>query len=189
MRRLHILWQRLIPALLVFLLTSPAMAVELGKPTGPVVVTLAGAIGNTNRPPYDEKTDLFLKYHEKTFEKAAAFDYAMLEALGTQQVEIKVPAWAAPVRLEGPRLADLLAAVGAEGKTVSLVALDGYASEISWTEVKALNWIVGIKRDGRYLGLGQQGPLWVVYTYPDGRDLSNDDELRWPWATFYIEVQ
>ena len=182
-------WRRLLLAITAVMMTAaPAGAVELEAPKGPVVVTLAGAIANTNRPPYDEKSDLFLKYHEKSFAKAAAFDYAMLEALGTQQVEIKVPAWAVPVRLEGPRLADLLAAVGAEGKTVSLVALDGYASELTRDEVTALNWIVGIKRDGQYLGLGQQGPLWVVYTYPDGRVLSDDDELRWPWATFYIQV-
>ena len=68
--------------------------------------------------------------------------------------------------------------------------------EISWLwkfhavhhSVQALDWIVGIRQDGRDLGLGERGPLWVVYTYPDGRKLSTDDELRWPWATFYIEI-
>jgi len=169
--------------------TAAAGAAELEAPGGPVVVTVAGNIENTNRPPYDAGTDLFLKYHEKTFDKAVEFDYAMLEALGLQEVEIKVPAWDAPVHLEGPRLEDLLAAVGGTGRSITLVALDGYASAITWADVTALNWIVGIRRDGEYLGLGQQGPLWVVYTYPDGRPLTDDDELRWPWATFYIEVE
>ncbi|MEQ8356063.1 MAG: hypothetical protein RH942_11045 [Kiloniellaceae bacterium] len=173
---------------LLWLSLSAAQAAELGKPEGPVVLTLAGEIQNTNRPAFDTSRDLFLKYQGKEFSAAAEFDYAMLEALGMHQVEISIPAWPAPVRLEGPRLQDLMAAVGAGGKTALLVALDGFASEISWAEVTALDWIVGIKRDGKYLGLGQRGPLWVVYSYPDGRDLTDDDELRWPWATFYIEV-
>jgi hypothetical protein len=29
----------------------------------------------------------------------------------------------------------------------------------------------------------------VVYSYPDGRALTAEDELRWPWATFYIEIE
>lgn len=63
------------------------------------------------------------------------------------------------------RAADLprpLGAVVVTGKTVTLVALDGYASEIPWADVTSLDWIVGIRRDGRRLGLGQEGPLWVV---------------------------
>jgi hypothetical protein len=81
-----------------------------------------------------------------------------------------------------------MAAVGAGGKTATVVALDGFASEISWADISSLNWIVALKRDGAYLGLGQRGPLWIVYTYPDGRPLTAEDELRWPWAAFYIEI-
>jgi hypothetical protein len=171
------------------LLAAPAAAGELEKPDFPVVVTLAGKIANTNRPAFDPAADLFLKYHERSFGKAAAFDIPMLEALGLHQVEVKIADWPAPVTVEGPYLKDLLAAVGAAGDTVSLVALDGYASELNWSDVEALDWIVGIRADGKPLGLGQRGPLWVVYSYPDGRALTAEDELRWPWATFYIEIE
>lgn len=172
-----------------FFLATPAAAADLEQPDFPVVVTLAGKIANTNRPPFDPAADLFLKYHERSFDKAAAFDVPMLEALGLHAVEVKIPEWPEPVVVEGPHLKDLLAAVGAEGDTVSLVALDGYASEINMSDVAALDWIVGLRADGQPLGLGQRGPLWVVYTYPDGRALTAEDELRWPWATFYIEIQ
>ena len=174
--------------ILAALNTSPAAAAELGRPAGPVVLTIAGEIGQTNRPPFDPAADLFLKYHERTFEKAAAFDYAMLEALGLQEIEVSIPEWPAPLHLAGPRLTDLLTAVGVTGKDVTFLALDGYASEISWADVTALDWIVGIKRDGAYLGLGQQGPVWVVYRYRDGRPLTLADEQRWPWAAFYIQI-
>lgn len=175
-------------ALLMGALLPATVAAQLAKPQGPVVVTIAGEIEHTNRPPFDPVRDLFLSYHEKAFEKAVEFDYAMLEALGMHQVEISIPEWPAPLRLEGPRLEDLMAAVGAGGKTLTVVALDGYASEIPWADVTSLNWIVGIRSDGAYLGLGQQGPLWVVYTYPDGRPLTLEDEQRWPWAAFYFEI-
>jgi len=171
------------------LLALPAAAAELAPPQGAVVVTVAGNIANTNRGPFDPAVDLFLKYHELSFDKAAAFDRAMLERLGLHKVTVAIPAWPAPVTLEGPRLKDLVAAVGGSGRTVTLVALDGYASEIAWDDLQALDWIVGVKADGRPLGLGQRGPLWVVYGAPEGRALTADDELRWPWATFYIEIR
>ncbi|MEO3431377.1 hypothetical protein AAFN88_21145 [Pelagibius sp. CAU 1746] len=174
----------------LFGLDGPPLRAEgLARPEGAVVVTVAGQIENANRPPFDADKDFFLKYHERKFDKATEFDIAMLEGLGMQSVELKIDAWPEPVYVQGPYLRDLLAAAGAAGATVTLVALDGYASEISWAEVEALDWIVGLRQDGKPLGLGQRGPLWVVYTYPDGRPLTADDELRWPWATFYIEIE
>jgi len=175
-------------ALLLGLAAPTARAAELETPEGAVVVTVAGTIQNTNRGPFDPQTDLFLKYHGRSFTQAAAFDRAMLEALGLYEVEVSIPGWPAPVRVEGPRLKDLVTAVGGAGSRITLLALDGYASEISWAELEALDWIVGINQDGHDLGLGQRGPLWVVYTYADGRPLTAEDELRWPWAAFYIEI-
>ncbi|GAB4361092.1 MAG: hypothetical protein Kow00114_15340 [Kiloniellaceae bacterium] len=179
----------LILAVLLLLPCAAARAAELPSPTGAVVVTVAGAIENTNRGAFDPAKDLFLKYHERHFDKAAAFDLAMLEQLGMHAVEIRLEGWPEPVYLEGPYLRDVIAAVGGRGAGVTLLALDGYGSEIAWDELQALDWIVGIRQDGRPLGLGQRGPLWVVYTHRDGRALTAEDELRWPWATFYIEVR
>ncbi len=131
---------------LVFALSAqPLRAAELARPEGPVVVTVAGNIENSNRPAFDAARDLFLKYHERSFDKAAAFDTAMLEALGLHTVEIDLEAWPGPVYVQGPYLRDLLGAVGAKGKAITLVALDGYASEISWEDLQKLDWIVGIR--------------------------------------------
>ncbi len=169
--------------------SAPVAAAGLPAPRGAVVLTVAGNIENTNRPPFDAGRDLFLNYHDRGFERAAAFDREMLESLGMQEVEIAWEGGPAPVRLAGPRLKDVVAAVGGSGSAIALLALDGYASEIAWAELESLDWIVALSQDGRPLGLGERGPLWVVYTYPDGRPLSAEDELRWPWATFYIEIE
>ena len=179
----------LILAVLLLLPFAAARAADLPLPKGAVVVTVAGNIQNANRGPFDPAKDLFLKYHERRFDKAAAFDLAMLENLGMHAVEIRLDGWAEPVTVEGPYLRDLIAAAGGSGAGVTLLALDGYGSDIAWDELQALDGIVGIRQDGRPLALGQRGPLWVVYTYPDGRALTAEDELRWPWATFYIEVR
>ena len=163
-------------------------ASELETPTGPVVLTVAGAIANTNRAGFDEFEDGFLNYHEKHFERAAAFDLAMLEALGTWEVTLDVEGWPGPLTFEGPWLDDVLEAVDASGGTITLMALDGYAVVLDRSELSEADWLVALKRDGEYLGIGQRGPLWVVYRPLNDRAPTSDDEARWPWSVFYIEV-
>lgn len=164
-------------------------AKELGQPAGPAVLTIVGSISATNRGPFDEFEDAFFKHHERRFDKAAAFDAAMLEALGAHEVTVSYAKWPRAFRFEGPWLKDVLAAVGAAGKDVSILALDGFATEISAADLAAYDWIVAVKRDGRYLDIGQHGPLWIVYARRDGKALTEEDEQRWPWAAFLIEVK
>ena len=176
----------------VILWLAPAAelaAAELAAPTGPVALTVAGSLGKTNRPAFEAFEDSFLAYHERHFKRAAAFDLAMLEALGLSRVTLKAPNWPRAVTLEGPRLADLLAAVEARGGDITLLALDGFAVKVTRDELAQTDWIVAIRADGRPLGLGQRGPAWLVYDPADGRAPTDDDEARWPWSVFYIEIR
>ena len=172
-------------------LLSPAagMATELATPGGPVVLTVTGNITQTNRGPFNDFEDAFLKHHERRFQKAAAFDLAMLEGLGMHDVVIEYDAWPKSYRFQGPWLKDVLTAVGAVGRKVTILALDGFAQEISKQDLEAYDWIVAIKRDGRFLDIGRHGPLWVVYGRRDGKAMTEEDEQRWPWAAFMIDVQ
>jgi len=170
-------------------LPGTALADGLPQPSGQVVLTIGGKIGKTNRAPSDGFDDAYLNNQELGFDKAAAFDLAMLEALGTQTIKLGFESWPKEYRFEGPWLRDLLAAVGAEGKTVRAFALDGYAVEIPVKELESRAWMVALKRDGQYLGLGSRGPLWLLYRLPDGQTPTADDEARWVWATYYIEVE
>ena len=171
------------------LLPFSLRAGEFGKPAGPAILTVIGAIEHTNRNPFDAFEDGFFKHHDRQFSRAAVFDAGMLEALGMHPVEISYSGFPKPYRFEGPWLKDVLAAVGAPGKDIAIVALDGFASEISAADLAAEDWLVAVKRDGRYLDLGQRGPLWVVYARRDGKPLTLEDEQRWPWAAFLIEVK
>src|SRR5215510_15779014 len=101
------------------LLACPTVgsAAELGQPAGQVVLTVAGNFGATNRGPYDDFEDGFFKHHERKFDKAAAFDLAMLEGLGMHEVTVAYSGWPRTMRFEGPWLKDVLARPAAPGRT------------------------------------------------------------------------
>lgn len=165
---------------------SPAHA-DLPKPTGGVILTIGGAVSESNRGPSDMFNDAFLSSHEYSFDKAATFDVAMLEGLGMVSATIKADPWPRAVTIEGPLLRDVLATAGWEGATINTLALDGFAVEISKADIEARDWILAIKADGEYLGVGGHGPAWLVYDVPGGRATA-EDESRWPWAVFYIQA-
>ncbi len=168
-------------------LGGSSLADQLAAPSGPVVLTIAGQIGVANRGPVDALRDSILAYHEISFETAAEFDRAMLERLGTHEIELTYEEWPEAYRFSGPRLVDVLAAAGVQGRAITVTALDGYAEEISADELESRDWIVALERNGHPLGIGGRGPLWIVYALA-GRSASHDDEARWPWAVFFIEV-
>lgn len=166
-----------------------AMAEELPPADGQAVLTIVGDIQHTNRSGFDVFEDPFINYHERTFEKAAEFDLTMLESLGMQEIEVSYQDWPRPVRLAGPRLDDVLDAVGAEPTKMTTVALDGFAVELTRDDLDERDWIVAIKRDGEYLDIGQRGPTWIVFDPGDDKSITAEEEGSWPWAAFYIELQ
>jgi hypothetical protein len=167
----------------------PLHAAEPARPSDAVMLTVIGRIAGTNRPAYSESEDAFIGYHEYRFERAFEFDRPMLEALGMLEATIAYDGWPAPIRFEGPHLRAILDLVGAEGDSVTLVALDGYAERIEWSELDEQDWILALRSNGRDLGIGQHGPSWLVYKPRDGRLATGDDEARWPWAVFLIVVE
>lgn len=162
-----------------------------GRPplSGPVVLTVAGAVQNPNRGPVDPFADGFFVHHEIAFDRATEFDLAALEALGMHEVSAQYPNWPARSTFEGPLLADVLAAAGAAGRTVRTLALDGYAAEIPASDLRTYPIVLAVKRDGRYLGLGGRGPLWVIYPRDDFPALQQaKDDASLAWAVFAILV-
>jgi hypothetical protein len=168
---------------------SKLSAGEEHKPKGPAVLTLAGKIDRTNRGGYDEGQDLFFKYHGKSFAQALELDHAMLEGLGLRRATLVYAGWPKPITVEGPVLQDVLAAAGAQPGRIRITALDGFTTEMAWSDLARETWIVALKADGKPLGIGQRGPCWVVYARGDGKPATAEDETRWPWAAFFIEIE
>lgn len=180
----------LFTALGAMLAAGPASAGMLKKPTGRVILTIAGNVANTNRPPYDEHRDGFIKYHEHKFKKAAEFDAAMLDSFGVHTVTIAFPKWGPkPFTFSGPRLADVLKAAGWDGKSITTLALDGFGTKISKADLAAHDWILATRVNGHPPGIGQKGPLWLVFGLPGNRQATDKEEEQWPWALFYIQAE
>lgn len=177
---------RLLALLAALLLAAPASAAE--APKGMVLLTIAGQVGETNRGPLDPHEDGFLKYQERSFQKAFAVDRGTLEALPQHEITIDVEGWPRSHKLKGPLVADVLKLAGAEGKTVTFYALDGFATRFEPKELQERAWVLAHTADGRPLGIGGRGPLWMAYDVPSGK-ASTDEEGRWAWAVFYAEVE
>ena len=174
----------LLAALLWLVPAAPPAAADVSKPSGTVVLTVAGNIGNSNRPAYDSWRDDLLKYHEYEFDKAFEFDRAMLESLGMSEVRIDRGDWPTAVTFSGPLLRDVLKTAGWRGGELVTLSLDGYSRRIPRAEVEALHWVLATRADGRPLGIGGRGPLWLLFDPTGDRPASEEDEG--PWALFFI---
>lgn len=174
----------------LWLYIAPAQAADMKPPAGAVVLTIGGEIANTNRPPFDEKRDSFLKFHERKFARAMQFDRAMLDGLGTHEISITFPGWGGgPVKFKGPRLSDVLKAAGWQGKQITTLALDGFGTKIAKADIDAHDWVLATATNGSPLGIGQRGPLWLVFDPPGDRPATKDEEGKWPWAIFFIHAE
>ena len=169
------------------MIAASAPAADVEAPSGPVVLTVAGDIANTNRSAYDENSDVFFRYHEQAFDRAFEFDLAMLEGLGMTEVRVEYRDWNAPIDFSGPRLADVLSAAGCGSGPLVTLALDGFATEMAAAEIETRSWVLATRADGRPHSIGGRGPLWLVFDPPGDRPATEEEENMWPWALFFIE--
>ena len=87
-------------AVTIALTLQGAFAGPLATPTGKVVLTISGKIGESNSP------------------KGAQFDMAMIEKLPQHSFTTLTPWLKQPVKFTGPLLRDVLAAVKAQGTVI-----------------------------------------------------------------------
>jgi len=173
----------------VFVAAILSLAPVKADNAGPITLTVIGNVANTNRPAFDAFKDGFFKFHDKTFQKAFEFDRAALKALPQVMLTAKAEPWAAGITASGPRLKDVLAAVGvAEDAQVTLFALDGYGVELGPDDRKAEDWVLAIDVDGKPLPLGGRGPAWLLVDTAD-KEATADAEARWVWSVFLIAAE
>jgi hypothetical protein len=134
-------------AVVLAVFACPATADGLSEPKGRVVLTLSGQIGQPNRG------------------SDAVFDMNMLETLPQHSFTTRTPWYDRPVRFTGPLLADVLAAAGAQGKTINASAINDYTIRIPLTDAKAHGVIVARLLDDQPMAVRDKGPLFVVYPF------------------------
>ena len=161
-------WLLLAPALLGTL-CSRAQALE--PPTTVVVLTVGGRVRNTNDG------------------RRAQFDMPMLEALPQQHVVTRTPWFSQARRFTGPLLRDVLAAAGAQGTLLRLVALNDYQVDMPYDDSQRHDVIVARLLDGKPMTVRDKGPLFVIYPFdarPELRSAVYYSRSAWQLRT--IEV-
>ena len=142
----------LIGLLLTLLAGVPAGAAELPAPAGPVLLTIDGAIGKT------------------TNGSAALLDRETLESLGKDKLSTVNPFLQGMHEFEGVPFSRVLDYVGADGRMIAAMALDGYVVDIPVEDLRKFPVILALRRNGANMGVRDKGPIWVVYPlsqYPD----------------------
>ena len=165
---------RLLGSTLGFLLTvffHSGFADTLEAPTGPVLLSVSGAIDTTN------------------VANKARFDRAMLTALGTSSVTTKTP-WSDRVSVyEGVLAETVLKRLGAEGHKVVAVALNDYKVEIPLSDFAKHGVLLAMRRDGKNLSIRDKGPIFVIYPFDDNPELWNEQIFsRCIWQLSRLEI-
>ncbi len=181
--------RRALFALLMFAGVHPALAGDQQPaPRGMVLLTVSGMIGNTNRGPFDSKRDSLLALQKADFKNAFAFDRDMLLALPQGTVTVKTNEFDAPATFSGPRLKEVLGHIEAAQVRTSFVALNGYTGWLDPEDIASSDWILALSADGVPLGLGQQGPIWLLNTRAADFKPNDEHHGHWVYAVFYIKV-
>ncbi len=152
---------------------SSAMAQQpLEKPSGRVLLTISGAIDNTN---VDDK---------------AKFDRAMLLKLGIHTVRTTTSWTDGVCEFEGVLASDIMDAVGAHGTIVTATALNDYVVDIPITDFKKYGVLFALKMDGKELTTRDKGPIWPIYPRDDFPELQNRAaDKKWIYLLYKMEIK
>lgn len=156
---------------LLFSLCVPAMA--LAAPQGPVILKVTGDVDPA-----------------EPAEGEVAFDMAMIQALPQHEVVTANPWVDKPHKYVGPKLADVLTAVGAEGRNITLTALNSFQIRINWDKVKQYDPILAWQDDGMTMKVRDKGPLWFILPldqHPELKRSEFTDMMIWQLSSIDIQ--
>lgn len=176
-------------AMFALLMSSQAWA-EVTKPTGPVIITVAGKIEAGNRGPVGPDDLTLFRVFDVAFEKGFELDREMLVALEQASITATIPGAEDETGVfSGPLLGELASLVGGSERALAPLALDGYQLDIEPELIATHAPILATHLNGVPLSLGEFGPAMVIFpdqTLPELEEELNALEV---WAVFYIEVR
>ena len=158
-----------------------------GDSAEPVVLTVTGNVAKPNRGPLDAFEDAVFSHMDIKFEKGFTFTLSDMKALPQKSVKVRYPDWPREVEASGPSIVDVLKAASAEGKKILVQAIDGYAPEFTGEDIAKDKMILALTADGKALGLGGRGPLWLLG--PTDSFTGQEGEEGFAFAVVRIDVQ
>ena len=155
--------------------TLPGIGVgahALGRPAGPVVLTVSGRVSKPNAG------------------DRAVFDMAMLERLPQQSFVTRTPWYAEAHKFSGPLLRDVLAACGAEGSNLRATALNDYRVDLPFEDAQRFGVLLAVLLDDKPMAVRDRGPLFIIYPFDSNAQLrSTVYYSRSAWQLKSIDVQ
>lgn len=149
-----------------------AWAGSLAAPTGKVVLTITGKIGETNSP------------------QGAQWDMAMIEKLPQHSFTTLTPWEKQPIQFTGPLLRDVLAAVKAQGSVIKAMALNDFQSTIPVEDALKYDMVMALKMNGQPIPVKTKGPLFIVYPFdakPELRSAVYYERSPWQLKSLTLE--
>ena len=144
---------------------------KLEAPQDPAVLSVTGAIANTNSP------------------GCADFDIANLELLGLSRLTTWTPWTEGEIEFEGVLARRLMEAVGAEGTQVHATALNGYEHTIPLGDFENYDVLLAFRMNGAVMRVRDKGPIWIVYPWsdhPELDDFTTREKSIWQLAALHV---
>ena len=152
-------------------LAAALPATALDKPEGQVVLTITGRVRKPNHG------------------ASANFDMGMLQALPQASFATRTPWYTQARRFTGPLLRDVLAAAGAQGTTLRLMALNDYRVDMPFEDAQRHDVVVARLLDDKPMAVRDKGPLFVIYPFDARPELRSAIYYsRSAWQLRSIEV-
>jgi hypothetical protein len=178
--------------LMAFLLTLGVCAAhaadKMETPKEMVLLTVGGDIAVTNRGPFDPQADSLFSRFKIDFDRAFDFDRPMLLRLKQGSVTVQTSELGRTATFTGPFLKEVLATIGAARAKVSVIAVNGFEGWLGPEDIDSSYWILALAADGKPLGLGQQGPIWLLKPLSGDESRSEERRGHWVWAVMYMHI-
>ncbi len=145
--------------------------------------------GTSDTSPGEPTLTVYGKIRKVNQANTAIFDMAMLKAMPQHDIRTTTP-WYRQIRtFTGPLLRDVLAACGAQGESLRLLALNDFRSDMPITDPQRFDIIVAHLLDGKPMSVRDKGPLFVMYPFSSHAELrSVTYYTRAVWQLHSIEV-
>jgi hypothetical protein len=145
---------------------------KLAAPQGPAILSVTGAIANTNAP------------------GRADFDIVNLEHLGLSRLTTWTPWTEGEIQFEGVLGRRLMEAVGAEGTEIHATALNGYEQTIPLGDFQSYDVLLAFRMNGAAMRVRDKGPIWIVYPWsdhPELDDFTTREKSIWQLTDLHVQ--
>ena len=133
--------------LMLFTIVMASSLSALPLPNGPTLLTISGAISNTNQ------------------DDVAVYDLEMLENLPQHVVATRNPWNTGTHHYRGVNPKALLEAVGATGNVLRIQALNQYITEVPIADFDRYDMVFATHMDDIPMSVRSRGPMMLVYNF------------------------